>query len=152
MVNDDLSDEEVKKQVYEFKAKGFYSVVFRTYNGLISDYPGPLFKSKVRAAVDAARECAHLLPKLCDSYTALYNEARGIMPAEVISATALSDDAKARLIARLEEITKKKIVLKERTDASIMGGLIVRYGANQLDGSLRSRLASIEKSLKSTVV
>ena len=57
MVNDDLSDEEVKKQVYEFKAKGFYSVVFRTYNGLISDYPGPKFKSKVRAAVDAAREC-----------------------------------------------------------------------------------------------
>ena len=57
MVNDDLSDEEVKRQVYEFKAKGFYSVVFRTYNGLISDYPGPLFKSKVRAAVEAAKEC-----------------------------------------------------------------------------------------------
>lgn len=57
MVNDDLSDEEIKKQVYEFKEKGFYSVVFRTYNGLISDYPGPLFKSKVRAAIEAAREC-----------------------------------------------------------------------------------------------
>ena len=57
MVNDDLSDEEVKKQVYEFKEKGFYSVVFRTYNGLISDYPGPRFKSKVRAAIEAAREC-----------------------------------------------------------------------------------------------
>ena len=57
MVNDNLSDEEIKKQVYEFKKKGFYSVVFRTYNGLVSDYPGPLFKSKLRAAVDSAREC-----------------------------------------------------------------------------------------------
>ena len=57
MVNDNLSDEEIKKQVYEFKEKGFYSVVFRTYNGLVSDYPGPQFKSKLRAAVDAAREC-----------------------------------------------------------------------------------------------
>ena len=57
MVNDNLSDEEIKKQVYEFKKKGFYSVVFRTYNGLVSDYPGPMFKSKLRTAVDAAREC-----------------------------------------------------------------------------------------------
>jgi hypothetical protein len=57
MVNDDLDDEEIRRQVFEFKDKGFYSVVFRTYNGLISDYPGPLFKSKVRAAIEAAKEC-----------------------------------------------------------------------------------------------
>lgn len=57
MVNDKLEDNEIEKQVKEFKAKGFYSVIFRTYNGLISDYPGPEYKHKVRVAVNAAKEC-----------------------------------------------------------------------------------------------
>ncbi len=55
MVNDELDDEEIVRQVKEFCEKGLYSVIFRTYNGLISDYPGPKFKHKVRVAVDAAR-------------------------------------------------------------------------------------------------
>ena len=57
MVNDKLEDEEIEKQVKEFKAKGFYSVIFRTYNGLISDYPGPEYKHKVRVAIKSAKEC-----------------------------------------------------------------------------------------------
>ena len=57
MVNDDLDDEEIRHQVREFRDKGLYSVVFRTYNGLISDYPGPKFKSKVRVAIEEARKC-----------------------------------------------------------------------------------------------
>ncbi|MBQ3553190.1 MAG: hypothetical protein IJA08_00685 [Clostridia bacterium] len=57
MVNDKLEDDEIRKQVHEFREKGFYSVIFRTYNGLISDYPGPEFKHKVRVAIEAAKEC-----------------------------------------------------------------------------------------------
>lgn len=57
MVNDKLEDDEIERQVKEFRKKGFYSVIFRTYNGLISDYPGPQFKHKVRVAIEAAKEC-----------------------------------------------------------------------------------------------
>ena len=57
MVNDQLEDGEIERQVKEFREKGFYSVVFRTYNGLISDYPGPKFKHKVRVAIEAAKKC-----------------------------------------------------------------------------------------------
>ena len=56
MVNDKLEDSEIENQVKEFKAKGFYSVIFRTYNGLISDYPGPEYKHKVKVAVDSAKK------------------------------------------------------------------------------------------------
>ena len=44
MVNDELSCEEIKRQVIEFKDKGIYSVVLRTYDGIISDYLGKSFK------------------------------------------------------------------------------------------------------------
>lgn len=57
MVNDHLEDDELVHQVHEFREKGLYSVIFRTYNGLFSDYPGPEFRHKVRVAVNAARDC-----------------------------------------------------------------------------------------------
>ena len=57
MVNDKLEDSEIEKQIFEFREKGLYSVIFRTYNGLISDYPGEGFKHSVRVAVEAAKKC-----------------------------------------------------------------------------------------------
>jgi hypothetical protein len=78
MVNDDLDNEEIRRQVFEFKDKGFYSVVFRTYNGLISDYPGPLFKSKVRAAIEAAKECGMSGVVFRDDIQALRRELRAL--------------------------------------------------------------------------
>lgn len=57
MVNDELTNEEVAHQVEEFKAKGLSSVIFRTYNGLISDYPGPKFKERLRTAINTAKKC-----------------------------------------------------------------------------------------------
>ncbi|MBR6747611.1 MAG: hypothetical protein IKM07_01630, partial [Clostridia bacterium] len=57
MVNDRLEDDMIVHQVREFREKGLYSVVFRTYNGLISDYPGPEFRRKLRLAIETAAEC-----------------------------------------------------------------------------------------------
>ncbi len=98
------------------------------------------------------RHSVYIFPRIAREYEALYNEARGILDAEVISATALTEGARARLTERLESVTGKKIVLTERIDKAIIGGLVVRYGAHQVDGSLRTRLTAIEKSLKSTIV
>lgn len=98
------------------------------------------------------KHSVYVFPKIAKEYELCYNEARGILTAEVISVEPLSPSAKERLIARLTEITGKKILLTERLDKSLLGGLVVRYGARQLDGSLKTRLSAIEKSLKSTIV
>ncbi len=57
MVNGKLECDEVARQVREFKDKGLYSVIFRTYDGIISDYPGPDFKKALQTAIDTAKEC-----------------------------------------------------------------------------------------------
>lgn len=54
MINDKLNDEELVNQVEEFRKKGLYSVIFRTYNGLVSDYPGPDYMHKARVVIEAA--------------------------------------------------------------------------------------------------
>lgn len=56
MVNDALDDEELRRQIREFGEKGIGSVIFRTYNGLLSDYPGEKFRHSLWVAVKAARD------------------------------------------------------------------------------------------------
>ncbi|HHV97584.1 MAG TPA: hypothetical protein GXX37_14175 [Clostridiaceae bacterium] len=56
MLNDQLEDDELKRQISEMKKQGFYSFIARTYVGLSSDYPGKDFMHKMRVIVDTARE------------------------------------------------------------------------------------------------
>lgn len=55
MLNGDLTEEEIIKQLTEMKDKGVYSFIARTYLGLKSDYPGPNFKAKMRVIVETSK-------------------------------------------------------------------------------------------------
>ena len=94
----------------------------------------------------------HILPKLRESYEAIYNEAHGICNAEVVSTVALTDEQLSRIEEKLALSTGKKIVLKNTIDPSILGGLKLRYDGIQLDGSLRARLTAMEDRLKNTIL
>lgn len=56
MLNDALSDDEIRRQISEMHDKGIWSFIARTYIGLKSDYPGPGFRSSLRTIVDCAKE------------------------------------------------------------------------------------------------
>ena len=51
MLNDELSENDLINQIHEFKNKGIYSVIARTYNGLKSDYPGRDFMKKMHIII-----------------------------------------------------------------------------------------------------
>ena len=53
---------------------------------------------------------------------------------------------------KLELQTGKHIFIENIVDASILGGVTLRYGGVQIDGSVKARLESLEKSLKGLVV
>ena len=95
---------------------------------------------------------AYLFPKAADAFSALYDEAEGIERVEAISAVALTEAQRAALTARLAEITGKKIVLTTVVDRSILGGMKLRFASKQLDGSVKTRLDTLAKSLSGTVV
>ena len=94
----------------------------------------------------------YLIPGIKKSYEELYYESRGILRAEVISATVLTEEQKSKLVTKLEGITGKKIKIKCTVDKSLIGGLQLRYGGIQLDGSIKSRLDEIEKRLANAVI
>ena len=55
MLNDRLDEDEIVRQLTDMKEHGVMSFIARTYVGIVSDYPGPDFKSKMRVIIDTAR-------------------------------------------------------------------------------------------------
>lgn len=98
------------------------------------------------------KRCVRLLPKVAESYYNLYDDSRGILRVEAISAMALTEEQKSRLVAKLTRTLGKKIVLKNSVDATILGGMKLRYSGTQLDGSIKTRLDKFEAALKNTVI
>ena len=72
---------------------------------------------------------------------------RGVLRAEVTTATPLSDAYYDRLRAQLEKTTGQKVVVDRRTDPTLVAGVVTRIGDRILDGSLRTRLQSLKDAL-----
>ncbi len=56
MLNDELDEVEMRRQLRAMHEQGVACVIARTYIGLRSDYPGKDWKSKMHAAVDEAKK------------------------------------------------------------------------------------------------
>ena len=90
--------------------------------------------------------------RVAESYAVLCDEARGIERAEVLTAVAMTQQQISALTARLCKLTGKTVIVKNTVKPEILGGAVLRYSGKQLDGSLKARLESFEKSLKDIVL
>lgn len=77
----------------------------------------------------------------------LADEAAGKLQAEVVTASPLRDDQRARLVAALSRRTGKQIDLNVRVDPSLLGGAIASVGGLVFDGSIRTQLSQLRVSL-----
>ncbi len=89
------------------------------------------------------------LREMIADYRKLYEEARGVTRAEVVSASPLSEDNISALKDQLKVSSGgREIVLDSKVDPSIIGGLIVRLGSRMVDASLRTKLNAIRLAMK----
>ncbi|MEB2312875.1 MAG: ATP synthase F1 subunit delta [Sorangiineae bacterium] len=79
----------------------------------------------------------------------LADERAGIVRATVSSAAPLSEAFYQKLAAELERATSRKIVLQKEVDPSLIAGVVTRIGDNTIDGSVKGRLATLERQLLS---
>ena len=80
-------------------------------------------------------------------YLKIYYAKNQILDVEAIFAKKLTKTQREKLVHNLENKTKKKINLVEKVDASIIGGGILKIGDKIIDGSVRTQLNSLVKSL-----
>ena len=97
------------------------------------------------------REC-HLFSSIVRAFDALYDEALGILRVEAITAYAMTDAQKTALEAKLAKKTQKTIVLTNIIKPEVLGGVLLRYGEVQLDGTLKNRLDTLAESISGVIV
>jgi F-type H+-transporting ATPase subunit delta len=98
--------------------------------------------------IDKRREA--LLGTIIASFDDLVDEHDGRVQAQVASARTLDADLADALRAALELRTQRRVVLRQRVDPSLLGGIRVSVGDQVLDGTLRRRLADMRRTLAST--
>ena len=93
------------------------------------------------------RERLGILPDISREFSAMIDAKSGQITAEVTSAVALNAMQQTELKATLEGISGKKVLLEIKEDASLLGGLVAKVGDLVYDGSIRTQLRELGRSL-----
>lgn len=80
-------------------------------------------------------------------FAELYEEHKGVGHAHVVTAVPLADDLAARLEKVLAGYTGRTIILDRKVDPGVIGGVRVTLGDKVLDGTVRTNLDLLAKSL-----
>jgi F-type H+-transporting ATPase subunit delta len=82
-----------------------------------------------------------------------YNVLKGIVTAEVTSATALTEASKEEIVGVVKrEVGAKQVILKEKVNEKLIGGFILKVGDKQFDASIAGSLNKLKKELSHGVV
>lgn len=100
----------------------------------------------------AEKHLASGLIRLADIYFELYDEARGILRAEAVTAVKMTEEQADKLARKLGDTTGKTVILKNTVDPSVLGGVKLRYGGSQLDGTVKAGLERFKQALEAAVL
>lgn len=89
-----------------------------------------------------------LLPEIVALFVERSQRARGEMSAELVAAAPLDVRVVDMVGEKLGKAYDKKMILTVRHDPALLGGLVVKVGGIQLDGSLSGKLARLGQKLK----
>ncbi len=115
---------------------------------------------KLAAALKLDREPANLLFLLADrnrldrtgdvlrAFGELADAHLGRLRARLTSAVPLDPDALDALAARLSDLTRSKVLLERQVEPALLGGVVAQVGSVVYDGSVRTQLEDLRRSLK----
>lgn len=89
-----------------------------------------------------------LLPAIITEFASVASAARGELTAHITSATPLTEKDAAALSQRLSKAYGRPLRLSTSHDATLLGGLIINIGSQQLDGSLAGKLRRLGQALR----
>jgi F-type H+-transporting ATPase subunit delta len=90
------------------------------------------------------------VPQAISAFNALVAKAKGEVTAEVTSAETLTARQVTELKTALKAATGSDVVLAQKVEPDILGGLIVKVGSRMMDNSLRTKLNSLKVAMKGT--
>jgi F-type H+-transporting ATPase subunit delta len=88
-----------------------------------------------------------VLPEIAEQYEVLRAEAEKTIKAEVISAFALTAEQQQQIAQKLKARLGRDVTLTCETDASLLGGAIIKAGDLVIDGSVTGKLNKLSVGL-----
>ena len=92
------------------------------------------------------------LPRISAVFGDLMNELNGRMKAEVVSVSKLDSEILENIKRVLKNKFNKDVIVDEKTDDGILGGVIIKVGDMIIDGSLFENLKKIKYNLLNSKV
>jgi len=96
--------------------------------------------------IDKNRE--DYVPAISQAYKDLIDESTGVLPAEVVTASAPTAAEEERLRQALCQIFKRDVRLHFTVDKNLIGGITVKVNDLVYDGSIRRQLDKLEEELR----
>lgn len=87
------------------------------------------------------------LPFIARQFRDMVDSRMGRVRGSVTSAAKLGDAQVLALKKQLESITQRSVVLETKVDPALIGGVVAQVGSHMYDGSLRSQLAELGRTL-----
>ena len=122
------------------------------------DFIEKIFKGKLsepivnflKVLIDNDRQSA--IVEINDALAGLIDDVNNRQRVTIITSFDLDSTLKNKLAAKLKDVFKKEIILKEEIDPGILGGIIIRVGDTVIDGSLAKDLRNIKNDLLNSKV
>lgn len=90
---------------------------------------------------------AELIYEILEHFEEKFKTFKGLGDAYFVSATKVSDNIEAKVIAMVEKASKQKITLHTEINADLIGGFTVRYKDLLVDASVKTKLKDLEKHI-----
>lgn len=87
------------------------------------------------------------LPFIARQFRDMVDSRMGRVRGSVTSASKLGDAQVEALKKQLEALTQRSVVLETKVDPLLIGGVVAQVGSHMYDGSLRSQLAELGRTL-----
>jgi F-type H+-transporting ATPase subunit delta len=83
------------------------------------------------------------LPEIAEEFAILADQAKGIQPVTVSSATPLTVEHQEQLQSRLRDLLRREVDVTFHTKPTLLAGLQIRIGSTLFDSTVRTRLETM---------
>ena len=88
---------------------------------------------------------------IANYYRELYNKKNNLIEVTVTTAFPLDPDFRRRILNKVKSLVNKEVILCEKVDGSLIGGIIVDFDGSQINVSVKKRLEDLKLSMRSAV-
>lgn len=88
------------------------------------------------------------LAEIANEFIAQYNQKKNILKAVITSANGIDETTRKKIMELVKTGSTSEVVIEEKINKDIIGGVIIRVGDKQIDASIARKLNELKRTFK----